>query len=426
MNTAALNTTGLMAYAALGLPLAMAALPVYVAAPQFYGATLGLNLGALGAVLLLVRLVDTAQDPLLGKLVDYLQTRRHGWAMLMLVGAIVTACAMAALFNPPALNATSLYAWLAVCLVLVYTAHSAVNICYLAWGARLSDSPAMRSRVTAWREAAGLIGVVLASVLPVWLTQHLGSRSAYAAFAVFFAAVLALCLLWTLRGAPAPRLSTAAGKPDWRRALRPPAIRKLIAIYLLNALAVAVPATLVLFYVSDVIQSPEAAGYLLLTYFLAGALTLPAWVKLTDRMGKPDAWLLGMLIACFSFFWAALLGPGDTWQFGLVCALSGVALGADLALPPALLADLIPPEQRADTGFYFGVWAMLGKLGLALAAGLALPLLDMLGYRPGDAGAASVLALVYAGLPCALKLTAGVMLYLWANNLSPIPEEVLS
>ncbi|WP_269533301.1 MFS transporter [Chitinimonas sp. BJYL2] len=418
-----MKTSGLLAYGALGLPLAMAALPVYVAAPQFYGATLGLDLAVLGAVLLFARLIDTAQDPFIGRWVDHLQARPRGWQMLMGVGASLMAVALYALFSPPALGAAGLYVWLGFCLVLVYTAHSAVNICYLAWGARLSDHTETRARVTAWREAAGLIGVLLASALPVWLAQRYGNRDAYGLFGLIFIPILALCLFWTLRGAPAPHLARAAAGPDWRSALRPPAIRKLIIIYLVNSLAVAIPATLVLFYVADVIQAPDAAGYLLLTYFLAGALTLPGWVMLADLIGKPYAWLVGMVMAYGGFFWAAGLGSGDLWQFGLVCALSGMALGADLALPPALLADLIPPEHRQDTGLYFGIWAMLGKLGLALAAGIALPLLDALGYRAGDASAAGVLALVYAGLPCALKLAAGLMLYAWAADLRPISAE---
>ena len=45
-----------------------------------------------------------------------------------------------------------------------------------------------------------------------------------------------------------------------------------------------------------------------------------------------------MLLGCLAFVWAALLGAGDGWQYASVCLLSGLALGADLALPPALLA----------------------------------------------------------------------------------------
>src|SRR5450830_1992912 len=86
--------------------------------------------------------------------------------------------------------------------------------------------------------------------------------------------------------------------------------------------------------------------------------------------------------------------------------VAGLALGADLSLPPVLLATLIGKQE--STAAYYGVWALLGKLSLAVA-GLALPLLAALGYRPGSAAGIS-LALVYAWLPCAFKLLALVFL----------------
>jgi Na+/melibiose symporter-like transporter len=60
------------------------------------------------------------------------------------------------------------------------------------------------------------------------------------------------------------------------------------------------------------------------------------------------------------------------------------------------------------TGSYFGLWTLATKLNLALAAGIALPLLSALGYAPGgrDQAALTALAIVYAFVPCVLKLAA--------------------
>ena len=56
----------LAAYGALGLPLAMAALPIYVHVPKFYADTLGLSLAGVGAILVAARIVDAVQDPFFG------------------------------------------------------------------------------------------------------------------------------------------------------------------------------------------------------------------------------------------------------------------------------------------------------------------------------------------------------------------------
>ena len=64
-------------------------------------------------------------------------------------------------------------------------------------------------------------------------------------------------------------------------------------------------------------------------------------------------------------------------------------------------------------GAYFGWWNFATKLNLALAAGLALPLLGLFGYAPGarDAAALNALVIAYCVLPCLLKLAAAAGLY---------------
>jgi Na+/melibiose symporter-like transporter len=65
-------------------------------------------------------------------------------------------------------------------------------------------------------------------------------------------------------------------------------------------------------------------------------------------------------------------------------------------------------------GACFGWWNFAAKLNLALAAGLALPLLQWLGYAPGvrEPQALQALTWAYCLLPCLLKLLAALALYL--------------
>ena len=124
-----------------------------------------------------------------------------------------------------------------------------------------------------------------------------------------------------------------------------------------------------------------------------------------------------MGLACAVFVWAWGIGPGAAVAFGMICVLSGAALGADLALPPSMLADAIEIDGNGDvgaeSGAYFGIWNLVTKLNLALAAGIALPLLAALGYEPGarDADALASLSFVYALVPVVLKVLAA--LFLW-------------
>jgi MFS family permease len=102
---------------------------------------------------------------------------------------------------------------------------------------------------------------------------------------------------------------------------------------------------LVLFFIEDVLKAPQQAAMFLIAYFAAGAIGMGLWIWLSRRIGKARAWLVGMLLSIVAFVWAFTLGAGDVTAFMIICVLSGIGLGADLALPPSMLADVIDEDQ---------------------------------------------------------------------------------
>jgi len=396
-----------LAYGALGLPLAFVALPLYVLLPNHYASALGVPLAALGALLLGARLLDAVADPWIGRWADgwFAHSTQRVFAFA-LPAAVFAAIGLYALFFPAVRGTTLLLVWCGVALAVTYLAYSVLSVVHQAWGARLGGDAPQRARIVAWREGLALAGVLLASVLP--------SLAGLGAMSAVFAIALALGLAALMR-APAAEITPRHASPLGLVApLHNPAFRRLLAIFLVNGVASAVPATLVLFFIRDRLQLAALEPAFLFAYFAAGALSMPLWVRGVARFGLARMWLAGMLLAIAAFVWAAALGAGDAWGFGAVCVASGLALGADLALPSAMLAGVIGRAGHAGQaeGAYFGWWNFAIKLNLALAAGLALPLLAWLGYTPGarDEAALHALTLAYCLLPCALKLCAAALL----------------
>jgi Na+/melibiose symporter-like transporter len=414
----------LLAYAAYALPLAMAALPVYVQVPKFYADELGMSLATVGAILLACRLLDALQDPLFGYWSDRISGRGLGRRLLLLLSLPLLAGGFLGLFHPPASGAIPLPVWLTVCLVVVYLGFSMGSISYYAMGAELSPDYHERTRITATRGALAVIGVLVAAAVPEALAAKLGPGEGLALFSILFIPVLLAAAVVTIRYTrPRRHVVSMRGTPASRRSLCPAlvaplhdsAYRWLIAISILSGIAAAIPGTLILFYVQDVLLRPDLSGLFLALYFLSGAAGMPLWIVISRRAGKKGAWLVGMLLSVVAFVWAYLLGPNDVWAFALVCILSGIAYGAELAIPPSILADIVDGSRAPERpdGAYFGVWQMVDKLNLALAAGLALPLLQWLGYVPGMAQAAQApLSLMYALVPCLIKLAAVACLWL--------------
>jgi glycoside/pentoside/hexuronide:cation symporter, GPH family len=401
-------------YGLLGLPLAFVALPLYVILPNYYAREFGVPLATLGAMLLGARLFDAVIDPWLGRKSD--QWFAYSAARLLWVctaACVLLALGFIALFFPPVRGSSLVLLWAPVALVLTYTAYSIVSVGHQSWGARLGGDAVQRSRIVAWREGLGLAGVLLASVLP--LVAGLGISTT-----VFCAALVLGMWAWCYAPQPPQPLVNSGKAPAtslWSPLARP-GFAVLLGVFVVNGIASAVPATLVLFFVQDILQAPPSfEGAFLAAYFLAAALSMVLWLRAIARWGLWRVWLAGMVLAVLVFVGAATLGAGDIAAFMVVCALSGVALGADLAAPPALLAGLVQSngDHGQGEGSYFGWWNFATKLNLALAAGLALPLLAAFGYTPGARSPQALQALViaYCVLPCALKLTAAVAL--WAS-----------
>lgn len=438
-------------YGLMGLPLAFVALPLYVLLPNYYARSFGVSLATLGAVLVAVRLFDTLIDPLLGRWADNLH--RHSGTAAQAPATVLRWAALAALllctgfgllFFPPAplqADTTQVMLWLGATLLLTTVAFSALTILHQAWGARLGGDALYRSRVVAWREGLGLVGVIIASVAPVALGLP-------ATVTLLVIASVGGWLAW--RSGPVPMGFTAEQVLGPRPRLHPEGkgtatdnatagahaqsldvghgaaslwlpwqrtrFRQLMGVFMVNGIASAIPATLLLFFVQDRLQAPPSMEPLFLgAYFVCAALSIPLWLKLVPRFGLARTWGVGMVLSVLVFAFAARLGAGDVAEFVIVCALSGAALGTDLALPAALLAGVIQHhgDQQQSEGAYFGWWAFATKLNLALAAGVALPVLGLLGYVPGttDPQALQTLTFAYCLLPCALKTLAAALLY---------------
>ncbi len=405
----------LASYGVFGLPLAFAALPIYVHVPKLYVEAAGLPLAAVGGVLLGVRFVDAITDPLIGWVSDRVAARRWMIALsLPLLGG-----GMFGLLSPPA-DAGAV--WMATMVLIVTLGFSVATINYGAWGAEMARSPIGRTRVVAAREAFALTGVVLAAALPGLIAPDM--VSGLALLAVWFLPLLLVAAAITLYWAPSgelPQPSRVALSRSLIDALSHRPFRLLVCVFAANGIAAAVPASTVLFFVADVLGAEAMSGLFLVLYFVAGAASLPLWVRLSGRIGKVGAWLASMLLAIAVFVWAYTLGAGDLVAFALICVLSGAALGADLALPPAMLADLLARDgdEQARAGAWFGWWNFVTKANLAIAAGIALPLLGLLGYAAGATEPADLkaLAAVYALLPVVLKLIAAGLLWAWRKEL---------
>ncbi len=435
MTAPKLSLSHLIFYALPGFALAMPTIPAAVFLPSMYGAELGL--AAAGAALFIARAFDVVTDPLIGALSDrwkFSVGRRKPW---ILVGAILAGFALIKLFQPPAGVTT---AYVTLWSVILYLGWTMINVPYTAWGAEMTGDYNVRVRITSAREGVMLLGIFAAGTIPVWAASAgLSERDALAMIswmAVIAGGPFIAMMLWRVPD-PVPRDAKHAPFSmssiiDGTRALssNKPFLR-LLGAWLINGLANGIPSTLFLLFLEHRLQADQTQrGVLILVYFLAAVVAIPLWSVVSARIGKHRAWCCAMLLTCAAFMWVPSLEPGSVIAFGIVCAVTGMGLGADLALPPALQADVVDFDtlrnKQPRAGLFFALWSMATKLALALAVVVTFPILAALGFDPKGTNSLTALwslSVIYAWVPVVLKLVAIALI--WAFPITAARQQLV-
>lgn len=402
----------LTSYGFIALSLAFVGLPLYIYVPDFYATEFGVSLTSLGAVLLLLRIFDAVSDPAVGYLSDAYSQYRFS---IVLVSSVCLAGGFFLLFNPLVANIT----WFAVLVFLTTGFFSIVSINTMTMGGLWGNRVGYKTTIVSYREFFAIIGLMSATMLPNIL-QHFGTKQA--AFFYFSLIMIALLLpgvvlysRWQIKYKDLQPYKTETYNLSdiWQAFGRDN--KRFFTVYFISTLASAMPAVLAIFFIRDLLKLEQYTGLFLCLYFLSGAMGMVFWNYIARQSGKHRAWMLAMVLAVGSFFWACYLEADDFMPYLFICLFSGIAFGAELIFPPSILADAIENRTlKHQATLYFGLLAFFAKLALATASGLSLWYLGVFDFVPaGDNGVTELNALitVYALIPSLMKCVAIYMLW---------------
>ena len=417
-SSAELPRRALIFYALPGAVMAMPLIPAFVLLPAFYAESVGLGLARTGLILLLVRITDVISDPVVGWFSDYLRQWAGGRKTQIGFGAVIAGFALYHLFTPPvAAGDLYLFFWYGL-LLLGWTI---VQIPYLAWTVELTGDYHQRVGFNAARELSGLIGILLLSVvLLATADQDPPAQLEIAAIFVLLSGAIAFPFLLSLPGGrrqprPFHLLKSLSGLIANRLFFR------LLAAWFISGLSIGIATACFPLFVKYNLQLPDTYNsYFLFVYFLAGITGIPLWIWLSRRFGKHHAWGGAMCIASIAFLVVPFIAPGQLLVFGLICVITGFALGADLALPPAIQSDVADWDNYLNgadrSSVLFALWSMATKLSLGLGVALAFLVLGQADTAMTDSLGQSdvnpdLLVMIYGWIPAVLKLSAVALMW---------------
>lgn len=424
-----LSWLALLSFGSISMPVALLSLGLFMFLPTVYSTSSGISMQDVGLIIFATRIWDFVTDPLVGWLSDKTRTRfgrRIPWMTLAWLPMSIAAYKL--FLPPPGVGVSYLAFWS----FLLFLAGTSLFMPYTAMGAELSTSYHERSRIFAYRHVFAILGTLAAALLywrvngPGVSNPEAGALELIAWVGIVLLPITLLATLFNTRERPVDESSVSANI-QWKEGARAMfgnrTYRCILACYLCNGIANALPVTLMFFFVRSVLEAPEWTPIILVLYFVAAICGTPLWLYIAHRWGKHTSWRIALLTAAGTLVFVPLLGTGDVYWFIAIAVIVGVTLGADLAMPAAMLADVVDEDILATgeqrTGIYFAVWAMAAKLAAAVAVGLSFPILGGMGYIPGrynEDSSLLALSILFGLCPVFFKLLA--VLFVWRYPLT--------
>jgi Na+/melibiose symporter-like transporter len=423
-----------LGFGQLAIPLAFAGLPIAVFVSKFYTDDLKISIETVGLILLVARLADFIIDPIIGYASDrttWSLGRRRTWVLL---GAPVFALGVYMLFLPPP-DATEMH--LLIWIAVFYLGWTMITIPYGAWGAELSGDYNERSRITGVREIFTLVGLAIASAIPILVgvgaVQGAENPGGYwLAMKVLGLTIIALTpvgvaiMFWST---PEPAYGEAKHVSVWKGASAAltnlPFLRLFAATFAVRIASRGVE-VLFLYYLSDAVGLTKSEGsHFPLTLIICAVVFAPLWIWLGGVITKHKALSLAMMIGVGVFAFMPLLQSFGYWPNLILFAVLGAVFSAPYTLGQSIAADVVDLDSlrthEPRAGLMISFFGLAIKGGDAIGAGVALILVGMLGFdssAPVKTGEAiNALSIVFSALPIAFYVPAIALL--WTFPITP-------
>ena len=359
----------------------------------------GLRPAAAGTVLLIVKIWDAVNDPLVGTLSDRTRSgrgRRRPW---MLFGAIPFGVAFFLLWLVPPLSPTGLFWYYLIVLILLDTMTTVVNVPYAALTAELTQDYDERTNLNSYRFGFSILGSVTAAALHGIIVGrfedvYVGHAVSAGIWAVVISAPFFFTVAFIREPERAPQ-SHREGLGFWagiKIAFGNRPFVYVTLIYLLSWLTFQFIQNNLLLYVTYWVGAADMFPFLVLTVQVSAIIFLLVWTWVSQKAGKTRVYFWGM-----SFFVAVLAGiyflqPGQVGLLFVLGALAGVGVAIVYLVPWSMLPDVIELDEletgQRREGVFYGFFVFLQKLGLSLGVWVSGLILDYAGYirdAPGQA-----------------------------------------
>ena len=366
----------------------------------YFFTQIGIPAGLAGSVLMIGKIWDAVNDPIVGVLSDRTRSkkwgRRYPW---MLGGAIPFGITFVLQWVKPDLDGMGLFWFYVVMGILFNTAYTAVNLPYTALTPDMTQDYNERTSLNGFRFTFSIGGSLLSILLMKFVTGMVGEANQinYLVTSVIVSVLSVASLVWCVFGTKKRTLGHQDNSlineeeelplaQQFKLAFSNRPFLYVIGIYLFSWLALQIMASVILFFVRDyMLLSSDVANNLVLAVQGTALIALSFWSWFSGRYGKKIAYFAGMAIWLVAQIGLFTLKPGQITLMYFLGALAGLGVSTAYLIPWSMLPDVIDLDElntgKRREGLFYAFMVLLQKVGLAAGLFAVGQALERSGYN---------------------------------------------
>jgi glycoside/pentoside/hexuronide:cation symporter, GPH family len=373
-----------------------------------------------GAAILVGRVWDAVTDPIMGMISDRTRSRWGRRRVFLLFGSIPLGLSFFLLWTiPEGLTQFQMFLYASLSYMLHMTALTAIMVPYQTLIVEMTSDYDERTSLTAYRMIFSILGGLVAVVLPKMIVdRYSGSTMGYLIMAMVFGICIGSAPLMPFIGCrenSTPSTTPFSPLKDFNKVWNNRPFRFIFFMFLCTWTAINMLETMFMYFFKYWLKMDNQFDLIMGLIFIVAALFLPVWVKISSKVGKKSAYMLGVGFLGICILAVIFIQPSTAWPVYIMAILIGVGISAAHVMPHSIIPDSIDFGQMQTgqqlEGMYYGFLTFLQKIGTASAIGLSGIVLDLMGYVPGALQSGKVLwsiRILFGPVP-GLLLLAGIL-----------------
>lgn len=377
----------------------------------FFTNVAGIPAGLAGSILMIGKIWDGINDPIVGMLTDKTKSRRWGRRLpWILYGAIPFGFFFFLQWIVPHFGADrnaniwGLFWYYVGIGILSQSFYTVVNLPYTAMTPELTQDYDERTSLNSFRFTFSIGGSIASLILSKIIFSQVSDRpSQYLVLAAVCGVVSILSLYWCVYGT---RDRVLAFEAKRNQSEEPPSLsfKKqlkivfnnrpflfVIGIYLFSWLGVQITASIIPYFVVNCMRLAESdVPTVMIGVQGTALLMLFVWSALSKRIGKKAVYFMGMILWIMAAGGLFFLKPGQLGLMYLLAAMAGCGVSTAYLVPWSMIPDVIELDEletgQRREGIFYGFMVLLQKFGLAFGLFIVGNALQASGFKESVAG----------------------------------------